>query len=201
MALLVRRASDILGPYVGETEQNLARMFAEARQEKAILLLDEADSFLQDRKGAQRSWEITLVNEMLTQMEAFPGIFIASTNLLDTLDAAALRRFDLKVRFGFLRRDQALLLFEDLAGALGLALDPGARAALDAVGHLTPGDFAAVAQQARFSPVASAADLARRLGAESVLKPESRRKAMGFAAPSRTESAARNQGGPCARTR
>jgi SpoVK/Ycf46/Vps4 family AAA+-type ATPase len=194
MALLVRRASDILGPYVGESERNLAAMFAEARREKAILLLDEADSFLQERKGAQRSWEITLVNEMLTQLEAFPGIFIASTNLLDTLDAAALRRFHLKVRFGFLRRDQALLLFRDLAEALGLPLDLQARAALDAIGHLTPGDFAAVAQQARFSPVASALDLARRLGAESLLKPESRRKPMGFSPSPRMQPPACNQG-------
>jgi SpoVK/Ycf46/Vps4 family AAA+-type ATPase len=179
---------------VGESERNLAAMFAEARREKAILLLDEADSFLQERKGAQRSWEITLVNEMLTQLEAFPGIFIASTNLLDTLDAAALRRFHLKVRFGFLRRDQALLLFRDLAEALGLPLDLQARAALDAIGHLTPGDFAAVAQQARFSPVASALDLARRLGAESLLKPESRRKPMGFSPSPRMQPPACNQG-------
>jgi len=184
MALLVRRASDILGSFVGESERNLAMMFAEARQEKAILLLEEADSFLQDRKGAQRSWEITLVNEMLTQMEAFPGIFIASTNLMDTLDAAALRRFDLKVRFGFLHREQALLLFEDLAGALGLPLELQARTTLDAIGHLTPGDFAAVAQQARFRPVASALELAQRLGAECSLKPEYRRKPMGFPIPS-----------------
>jgi len=183
LPLLVRRASDILGPFVGESEQNLAAMFAEARQEKAILLLDEADSFLQDRKSAQRSWEITLVNEMLTQMEAFPGIFIASTNLMDTLDAAALRRFDLKVRFGFLGREQAMLLFEDLAEALDLRVDPRARTILEAIGHLTPGDFAAVAQQARFRPVPSAAELAQRLGAECSLKPESRRKPMGFSAP------------------
>jgi len=187
MAILVRRASDILGMFVGESEQNLARMFAEARQERAILLLDEADSFLQDRRSAQHSWEITLVNEMLTQMEAFPRIFIASTNLMDTLDAAALRRFDLKVRFGFLRPEQALLLFEDLVEALALAPDDRARAALRAIGHLTPGDFAAVAQQARFRPVASAAELALRLGAECSLKPESRRKPMGFPVPSQIQ--------------
>ena len=187
LPLLVRRASDILGPYVGETEQNLARMFAEARHERAILLLDEADSFLQDRKGAQRSWEITLVNEMLTQMEAFPGIFIASTNLMDSLDAAALRRFDLKVRFDYLLRDQAQIMFRDLAEALGLTLDPGARFPLHALANLTPGDFAAVANQVRFHPVASAAELAQRLGAECSLKPEARRRPIGFPAPSQIQ--------------
>jgi AAA+ superfamily predicted ATPase len=188
LPLLVRRASDLLGMYVGENEKNIARMFAEARQENAVLLLDEADSFLQDRKGAQRSWELTLVNEMLTQMEAFPGIFIASTNLMDTLEPAALRRFDLKVRFSFLQPAQALLMFEDLAQGLGLPVDAPARTALGGVGHLTPGDFAAVAQQVRFRPAATALDLAERLAGESSVKPESRRRAIGFPAPLQDKS-------------
>jgi SpoVK/Ycf46/Vps4 family AAA+-type ATPase len=180
LPLLVRRASDLLGMYVGENEKNLARMFAEARQEGALLLLDEADSFLQDRGGAQRSWELTLVNEMLTQLEAFPGIFVASTNLLDSLDSAALRRFDMKVRFDYLRPEQALLLFEDLASSLALPVDAAARARLGGLARLTPGDFAAVARQVRFQPAASAAELAGRLRGECDLKPEGRRKAIGF---------------------
>ena len=48
----------------------------------------KGDSLLRDRHGAQRSWELTQVNEMLTQMERFRGIFIAPTNLMDSLDAA-----------------------------------------------------------------------------------------------------------------
>jgi hypothetical protein len=63
------------------------------------LLLDEADSFLQDRRGAQRTYEVTEVNEMLQGMERYNGIFICTTNLLDRLDQAALRRFTFKIRF------------------------------------------------------------------------------------------------------
>ncbi len=63
----------------GENEKNIAGMFAEARQQDAVLVLDEADSFLADRRDAQRNWEITQVNELLTQMEAFDGIFICTT--------------------------------------------------------------------------------------------------------------------------
>ena len=80
--LLVRRASDLLSMFVGEVEKNIARAFREAEDDGALLLIDEVDSFLQDRRGAQRSWEVTQVNEMLTQMEGFAGVFIASTNLL-----------------------------------------------------------------------------------------------------------------------
>src|SRR3546814_16395766 len=52
-------------------------------------------------------WEVSLVNEMLTQMEGHDGIFIASTNQIDALDKAALRRFDIKIGFGALRPNKA----------------------------------------------------------------------------------------------
>lgn len=61
---------------------------------------------MRDRTGARRSWEVSQVNELLTQMEAFEGIFVASTNLIDTLHAASLRRFDFDVKFGYLTREQ-----------------------------------------------------------------------------------------------
>jgi SpoVK/Ycf46/Vps4 family AAA+-type ATPase len=178
--LLVKRASDLQSKWVGETEQNLARMFEEAMNERAVLLLDEADSFLQDRKGAQRSWEISQVNELLTQMESFEGIFIASTNLMDSLDGAALRRFDLKIHFDYLKADQSWSMFQDTARRLGLEPGPGARAGLAHLTLLTPGDFANVVRQARLRRIASAADLVARLAAECAAKPEGRRNRIGF---------------------
>jgi SpoVK/Ycf46/Vps4 family AAA+-type ATPase len=109
--VLVKRASDLMSKYLGESEQNMARAFRQAREDDAVLLIDEVDSLLQDRRHASHNWEVSLVNEMLTQMEAFPGVFIASTNLMAQLDQAALRRFDLKVKFGFLTPEQAKKLF------------------------------------------------------------------------------------------
>jgi SpoVK/Ycf46/Vps4 family AAA+-type ATPase len=179
--LMVRRASDLLNMYVGGTEKNLARMFQEARQDGAVLLLDEADSFLQARGRAERSWEVTQVNEMLTQMEDFPGIFIASTNLMDRLDEAALRRFDLKVRFGFLQPEQAWIMFQDAASALGIPVDPGLRANLGALAGLTPGDFATVVRQARLNRPKDAGAVLARLEAECRLKPGHGRQPIGFA--------------------
>lgn len=88
-----KRASDLLSPLVGQAEKNIAAAFREAASAGAVLMVDEVDSFLQDRAKAQRPWEVTQVNEFLTQMEQFEGIFIASTNLMDGLDAAAMRRF------------------------------------------------------------------------------------------------------------
>jgi len=178
--LLVKRASDLQSMWVGETEKNMARMFEEARSENAVLLLDEADSFLQDRKGAQRSWEISQVNEMLTQVEGFEEIFIASTNLMDSLDAAALRRFDLKIHFDYLKPDQAWIMFQDAARRLGVKDAGSARAALRQLNLLTPGDFANVMRQSRLCEIASAPDLLARLAAECEVKPDRRRRSIGF---------------------
>ena len=178
--LHAKRVSDIVSPYVGQTERNLARAFREAEADGAVLLLDEVDSFLQDRTRAQRSWEVTAVNEMLTQMEAFSGVFIASTNLMDGLDQAALRRFDLKVKFGYLSPAQAWDLFEVHCESLGLvAPDESTRAAVGRLTALTPGDFAAVARQHRFHPVGSVSALIAALEAECSIKKDSR-KAVGF---------------------
>ena len=120
---MVRQASDLMSKFVGETEQQMAAMFAEAEAEQAVLLLDEADSFLLDRRDAQRSYEISEVNEMLQGMERFRGIFICTTNLMDRLDTAALRRFTFKIRFLPLRPAQREALFaREAMGDAGAAL-------------------------------------------------------------------------------
>ncbi len=180
LPLLVRRASDLQSKWLGECEKNIARAFSEARQDGAVLLIDEVDGFLQDRRGAQRSWEVSQVNEMLTQMEAFDGIFIASTNLMQGLDPAALRRFDLKVRLDYLRPEQAWALLQRHCAQAGLpAPGPQEQARLAPLRQLTPGDFAAVLRQARFRPLPDAAALVTALEAECALK-EGGRRAAGF---------------------
>lgn len=152
--LLVKRASDLLGSLVGQSEQQIAGMFREAESEQAVLLLDEADSFLRDRQEARMSWEVTQVNELLTQMEGFDGVFIASTNLLATLDEAALRRFDLKIQFGYLRPEQAWILFrETLRQTGGRLTKPSVwQKRLAELEGLTPGDFATQVRRQRLAP-------------------------------------------------
>jgi SpoVK/Ycf46/Vps4 family AAA+-type ATPase len=147
--LLVKRASDLLDKYVGETEQRIAAMFNDARQRDAVLVLDEADSFLRDRRSAHQSWEVTQVNELLTQMEAFEGIFIATTNLMESLDAASLRRFPWKIGFDWLKPAQRWALFAQELARLGGDLAEAAdwKADIGALEQLTPGDFAAVVRQ------------------------------------------------------
>ena len=158
LPLIVRRASDILSPYVGETEQKIAGMFKQAQQAGALLLLDEADSFLAERQSARNTWEVTGVNEMLTQMERFDGLFICSTNLMQRLDAASLRRFALKIKFDYLKPEQRWLLFRAQFKRLSSRHEADTRAALNQLNTLTPGDFATVRRQATLFSVTLTAD-------------------------------------------
>ncbi len=148
--LLVKRTSDLLSMWIGQTEQQIAAMFREAEIEGAVLFLDEADSMLRERQGASQSWEVTQVNELLVQMEVFEGIFVAATNLAEVLDAASLRRFDLKVKFEFLSGTQAEALFAAVLSEQGQDdhLQTEARQRLRALDNLAPGDFATVIRQA-----------------------------------------------------
>jgi transitional endoplasmic reticulum ATPase len=145
--LLNKRASDLLGMYVGQTEARIAAMFQEATREQAVLLLDEADSFLRDRRGASQVWEVTQVNQLLMQMEAFDGIFICSTNLIDQLDEAAFRRFAFKIEFSPLTTEQCLRLLVDTLGQLGSPVAGELDVAAAALNGATVGDFAAVARK------------------------------------------------------
>jgi SpoVK/Ycf46/Vps4 family AAA+-type ATPase len=181
--LLIRQASDIASKYVGETEQNMARMFEEAASEGAVLLLDEADSFLRSRRLAERHYEVSEVNEMLQGMERNACVFICTTNLFDDLDEAALRRFTFKIRFHPLTLEQRERMFvtEALAGAAE-ALDAERRARLAALDALVPGDFAAVRRQMEILGAAYEPDeFLSQLEGEHRVKPEVRmRRGIGF---------------------
>ena len=181
--LRVHLASELMSKYVGETEQNMAAMFAQAERDGAVLLLDEADSFLQDRRGAQRHYEVTEVNEMLQGMERFRGVFICTTNRMEQLDAASLRRFAFKVEFKPLRLDQreAVFVAEVLRGEAE-ALTPALRRRLAPLEQLCLGDFAAVQRQAQILGEALDAEaFMAQLEAEHRLKPEVReRRSVGF---------------------
>ncbi|WP_374480823.1 AAA family ATPase [Zoogloea sp.] len=168
--LIVRSSSDLVSKYVGETERNLAALFRDIDAERSVLFLDEVDSFLRDRRQARQSWETTQVNELLQQIERFPGIFIAATNLMDGLDAAALRRFDFKLHFRPLTAAQRLSLFarEVFGDAAQTDAIPHLLARkLQSLELLTPGDFANVVRQRNLlGEELSAEDFLRRLAGE-----------------------------------
>ena len=181
--LMIRQASDLVSKFVGETEQNMARMFADATGEQAVLLLDEADSFLRSRRMAERHYEVSEVNQMLQGMERFGGVFICTTNLFEDLDEAALRRFTFKIHFRPLRVEQRERMF--VAEALGgdaARLTDEQRQRLAVLDQLACGDFAAVRRQIDILGEAFEPDeFLSQLESEHRVKPQVReRRSIGF---------------------
>jgi len=171
--VIEKRASDLLSKWVGDTEKQIAEAFQEAADRRAMLILDEADSLLRDRAGARASWEVSQVNEMLTWMERHPYPIACTTNLMDSLDPATLRRFLFKVQFLPMTPDQVREAFRRAFGA-------EAPAGVARLSPLTPGDFAVVARKARVLGERSLDVIVAMLASEIAAKPEGRVRRMGF---------------------
>jgi transitional endoplasmic reticulum ATPase len=181
MTHLSYKASDLLGCFVGETEQKIAAAFARAREEQALLQFDEVDSFLQERSQAFRHWETTQVNQMLTELEAYEGVFIATTNLLDKLDKASLRRFDMTIEFGTLKPEVAHQMFIRTCQELGLGdADRVDSSQIAALGALTPGDFDQLKRRSRLIPPASSVQVLQALSVAIGQKNAANHRPIGF---------------------
>ncbi|WP_369798801.1 AAA family ATPase [Achromobacter sp. DMS1] len=147
----------------------LADVFARAGEAGAVMLFDEADALLGAR-ACHGPWA-GVQRELLDHMDACEGIVLVASRYDGLLDLAALRRFDLKVRFGYLREEDAWTLFNDLAHSLGLSAETVTPHEVGGLGRLAPGDFAAVRRQSLLHPIRDARDLYRRLRAECAFKP------------------------------
>ncbi len=165
LEVVLKRASDLISKWVGDTEKLIRAAFQEARDTQAFLVFDEADSLLGDRRFARRSWEVSQVNEMLTWMESHPLPFACTTNFGERLDAATLRRFTFKIALGYLNDAQAARAFRgyfDAAPPEGLAR----------LAQLTPADFAVVRHRAEvLGCLNDVQALVRMLGEECAAKP------------------------------
>jgi SpoVK/Ycf46/Vps4 family AAA+-type ATPase len=183
---IIKTGSSLMSKWVGDTEKNIANAFREATEEEAVLIFDEVDGFLAERGQAKVNWEIIQVNEMLVQMERFNGIFVATTNLIEHLDQASLRRFDIKIEFKSLKPKQLEQIFISYARELNIEQASSSELhELRSLRELTPGDFATISRQSRFKKIHSASEFIGRLKEELKLKKHKNGKTMGFT--SRTE--------------
>ncbi len=121
------------------------------------------------------------MNELLKQMEEYKGMFFAVTNLVDTLDKAALRRFGLKMKFDYLKVDQAKKLFYKLCASL--QIDEPNESSLRQLAQLellTPGDINALARQHKFKAFKTPSDLIDELFIACELKQGYKHNPIGF---------------------
>jgi len=143
--VLVKQASDLLAPLVGQTEQLIREAFDEAQRTESLLVIDEVDTFLGGRGAGKRSWENSMVNEFLTNIESFEGFLVVSTNLMEVLDVALLRRFTVKVELRAMTSEATIRLFRRYFPEL----DSSVATTLQG---LTPGDFGSVKSQQELYP-------------------------------------------------
>ena len=148
--LLLKRCSDLISPYVGQTEINIREAFEEALNTESILLIDEVDSFFADRSSAQYGFERQMTNEFLNQLEEFPGIVIANTNLRKLLDPAVMRRFHLVTEFKALKEDGIQNLLKSFFGKFEFTEEQIQK--LARFNTVTPGDFGSLSGRIRFIP-------------------------------------------------
>jgi transitional endoplasmic reticulum ATPase len=151
--VMLKRSSEIQSMWVGGTEKNIAEAFCEAQESNCILFFDEADSLLYPRKEANRSWERSITNEILTQMDSYAGIVIFATNDVGGLDHASLRRFQFKIEYLPLTPEGNVQFYNSILSPLISKNNNFSDKDLDRVRklrNLTPGDFAIVKEQCTF---------------------------------------------------
>ena len=140
MPIIKKRASDLIDKWVGQTEQNVKAAFEEATKKKSILLLDESDTFLYDRTYSQREFEVSQVNELLTQMEDFEYPLIMTTNLKERIDKASMRRFIFKIKFDYMKPENINAGLKEYFGDQYILTEEQ----LNKLPHLCAGDFSLI---------------------------------------------------------
>lgn len=88
--------------YIGETEKNLAQLFARAEHSAAMLMFDEADSLFGKRtevKDSNDRFANAQTNYLLQRIESFDGIAILTSNTRARFDSAFTRRLDAILEF------------------------------------------------------------------------------------------------------
>ncbi|MFQ5881376.1 MAG: AAA family ATPase [Candidatus Methylomirabilales bacterium] len=109
--------STVVSKYIGETEKNLARIFAEAETSNAILFFDEADALFGKRsevKDAHDRYANIETSYLLQKMEEYEGVVILATNLRKNMDEAFVRRMHSTVEFPFPEEEYRRQIWEGM---------------------------------------------------------------------------------------
>ncbi len=117
--LYVVDLATVVDKYVGETEKNLDRIFAEAERVNGVLLFDEADALFgkrSDVSDAHDRYANIEVAYLLQRMELFEGIAVLATNLRSNLDEAFARRLDALIDFPDPEEEDRLRLWDRCLG-------------------------------------------------------------------------------------
>lgn len=165
LPMLAADLAQCVSKYIGETEKNLAELFAAAEGFRALLFFDEADALFGKRSAVQDAHDRYAnieVNFLLQRLERFEGVALLATNLAEGMDEAFLRRFDLIVPLQRPGAAQRLALWQRHLPERLLA--PGTDlAALAAAYEMTGGEIRNAALTAAYAAAEGGAPICVRL--------------------------------------
>ena len=101
LPLIVVRYEGVIGSYLGETANRMAKLLDYVRTRKCVLFLDEFDTLAKERGDVHDTGEIKrVVSSLLLQMDSLPShvLIFTATNHPELLDRAVWRRFQLRLR-------------------------------------------------------------------------------------------------------
>jgi SpoVK/Ycf46/Vps4 family AAA+-type ATPase len=142
MNLLVVEAANVASKYVNQSAEQVAKLFALARQVDVVLFLDEIDALATNRSdsnGSVGQEANKVVIALLQQLDRHDGMVFAATNRRDIIDPAIWRRFNMQItvdmpqdeqRFAIVKRYSLPLLVEDETIAVIAHILEGASPAL-----------------------------------------------------------------------
>lgn len=108
--------SMVISKYIGETEENLGKIFNQAENKNWIIFFDEADALFGTRIQTESSNDMFAnqqVSYLLQRIEDFNGVVILSSNMKNNIDKAFIRRFETMVHFGMPGIEERRRLWEN----------------------------------------------------------------------------------------
>lgn len=140
--LIILSSADVLSQWIGNTENNIKNIFKIARENNAMIFFDEFEGVISSRETAKEAHQLTQVNQLLSEIEQFEGIFIAATNHIEKFDPASLRRFAFEMQFQFLDESGIDYFHETYLKPISIeTINRKTKERLMQIRNLTPGDF------------------------------------------------------------
>lgn len=139
-----RKPAELFSKYQGQPSKNVLEMFEEAKEKNAMLIIDEIEGIISDRNsdsGSNNRWKSDMTNTFLSCLESCSTPLCGTSNLLNRVDKAILRRFVFKLHFDYLTPEQARYAFEKIFGLM-------APWEISEIHNLTSGDFSVVKKKA-----------------------------------------------------
>lgn len=172
--------SNILDMWVGESEKKINRIFTSLTNND-ILLIEEADALFTSRENlGHRMHDKALVNEFLAHLERYKGTLIITTNYLRDIDKAFLRRFNLKLEFLDIKRENIHKILMDNINIFKLVKSKIRDTDLDNLRELRLGDIGNVNKNIKFFNIKTAQEYIDALKREITIRKEDSSNSMGF---------------------